>query len=774
MLREERKLKNWKLIYDAPAEIWEEALPLGNGSLGAMTYGRIQEDRINLNLDTLWSGFGREKGNTKGKPDWKFIRELLKKRQEKEAEDYLKENVLGDWTESYLPAGDLVLKLQVESEIKKYNRDLELNTAIQTTSFEISSVKIKKEMFVSIEDNFLAVHIQADKPEITMEIMLESPLHHQFYEIKGSNQIGIEGRAPSYVAPNYYNCEEPIQYEEGKGIRFALQALAWCIEGEMKKRENTIVIEKAKEVVIYLTGETDYGVWGIDLKEKCKKTLDRIIKTDYYDLKYKHQKAFSFYFDRVEFQLEEEEEREEITTKERLKRFQKHGDLELIALLFHYGRYLLISCSKAGTQCANLQGIWNISMRPPWSSNYTTNINTEMNYWMAESCNLSEFHEPLITLIQKAAENGKKTAQDLYGLPGWVAHHNIDIWGQTTPVGGLAKDENSCVYGMWMMGSGWLCRHLWEHYCYTLDKTFLNDIAFPLIKGAVEFYAAYLTSYEDYLVTIPSTSPENLFLGEDGKPHAVTIASTMDISIYKDLFTYYQKICEILQIEDSYGIEEKLRKLPPWKIGKYGQLQEWYEDYEETDIKHRHVSQLYGLYPADLIEGEKELEDACKVTLNRRGDDGTGWCIAWKANLWARLKNGERAYQLLKNQLRFVNDKEIGVQGGGTYANLFCAHPPFQIDGNFGYTAAVCEMLLQSQKGKIELLPAIPEQWKNGRVKGLKARGGYTIDFIWKEKEVIQMRIKAIEAGEILVKMNGKEKRIFIEKEYSWKKESFL
>lgn len=765
-------MKNWKLTYTAPANTWEEALPLGNGTLGAMTYGKLGEDRIRLNLDTLWSGYGKEKRNIEDKPDWKFIRKNLKEKHYTEAENYIKDMVLGDWTESYMPAGDLILRSENEQEIHKYYRELELNTALQTTSFENSSVKIKKEIFVSIDKSFLAVHMQADKPEITVQLTIESPLHYQFYDTTQMNQIGIEGQAPSYAAPNYYTCEEPIQYEKEKGIKFALQICSFCTEGRMQKKQNTIIIEKAKEIIIYLVGKTDYEMPKIDLKKQCAEMLNDIIKTDYWTLKEKHQKAFASYFNRIEFQLEGEEEEQERTTKEKLETFQEKEDLELAALLFHYGRYLLISSSKPGTQCANLQGIWNASMRPPWSSNYTVNINTEMNYWMAESCNLSEFHEPLIALIKKIAVKGKETAENLYGLSGWAAHHNVDIWEHTTPVGKLAEQENSCVYGMWMMSSGWLCRHLWEHYLYTQDKEFLKDVAFPLIKGAVEFYAEYLTSYDGYLVTMPSTSPENLFLGEDGKPHAVTIASTMDISILKDLFTYYQKICDILEVQDIYGIKEKLEQLPPWKIGKHGQLQEWYEDYEEADIQHRHISHLYGLYPADLISGENELENACKVTLNRRGDDGTGWCIAWKANLWARLKDGERAYQLLKKQLRFVQEEGISVSGGGTYANLFCAHPPFQIDGNFGYTAAVCEMLLQSHKEKIELLPAIPEKWKNGRAKGLKARGGFTIDLMWKEREVIEIKIKSIEPKEIVIKVNGSEKKIFIEKEYYWKKKN--
>lgn len=455
---------------------------------------------------------------------------------------------------------------------------------------------------------------------------------------------------------------------------------------------------------------------------------------------------------------------EKTDTIQQMKAFEKgENTSEFATLLFHYARYLMICSSKPGTQAANLQGIWNNQMRAPWSSNYTVNINTEMNYWMAESCNLGDCHTALFELIDRTVEKGKITAQKLYGLEGWVSHHNIDIWGNSDPVGKYAQDGSPCQYALWPMSSAWLCRHMWEHYCYTLDGDFLKDRAYPVIREAVRFYLGYLTEYDGYLVTCPSTSPENCFLDRKGEKHSVTFASTMDISILKELFATYLQICKILKVDVlEKETEFALKKLPPFKIGHDGQLQEWYRDYRETDIHHRHVSHLYGLYPGNVIkETDQELKKACEISLNRRGSQGTGWCMVWKASLWARLKNGEKAFELLKNQVNLTHTTELDMSGGGIYPNLFCAHPPFQIDGNFGFAAAISEMLLQSQNNDIELLPAIPEQWKRGQIKGIKARGGYTVDFSWKNGKVYYIKISALKEGNVIVRYNGQISRFF-------------
>lgn len=755
-------MHQWKLQYHEAARTWFEALPLGNGELGAMCYGNIEEDRIGLNLDTLWSGTGRDKGNTKTDRDWDYLRSLIREKRYGEAEEYARIHVLGDWTECYLPAGELILKINGESagHVGSYHRELELSRGVASTVWEADGVRYEKEIFVSMKERVMAIRLKAQRekgPEnLDLTLSLESPLIHEYKDLDETMMV-LSGEAPVYAAPSYYECEEPIRYEEGKGISFVLGALACCENGTVYKEGTSLSVKAEGEVTIYLTGGTDFER-TVELGSEAEKELKSAREKGYEQLKAEHEACFRDYFDRVEFTLGSREDvYEELSTIERVERFQKdREDQNLVALLFHYGRYLLITSSKPGTQCANLQGIWNRLMRAPWSSNFTVNINTEMNYWMAESCNLSEFHQPLFALMERTAKQGHETAKKLYGLDGWVSHHNVDIWGHSTPVGGPAGG-NPNSYALWPMSSGWMCRHLWEHYCYTLDQDFLRDTAYPLIEGAVCFYLGYLVPEDGYLVTMPSTSPENGFVDGNGENHAVTMASTMDISILKELFDYYVKICDILGVE---GLKDEaadaLKKLPPFKVGKNGQLQEWYEDYEEAEVHHRHVSHLYGLYPASVItKDQKELREACEVTLNRRGDEGTGWCIAWKAALWARLGDGDRAFTLLRDEMRLTAEEEVRMTGGGIYGNLFCAHPPFQIDGNFGYTAAVTEMLLQSQEEEIVLLPAIPKEWKDGQVKGLKARGGYTVDFTWREGKVTEVHVQALKSGSVVLRYNG-------------------
>lgn len=468
---------------------------------------------------------------------------------------------------------------------------------------------------------------------------------------------------------------------------------------------------------------------------------------EYEKLKASHIEQYQNFFNRMELLLNDSKEN------------------HMAEMMFHYARYLMICSSKPGTQCANLQGIWNHSMRAPWSSNYTVNINTEMNYWMAERCNLSECHEPLFELIERTAQNGEKTAREVYGLPGWVSHHNIDIWGHSSPVGYYGQDDNPCSYSMWPMSSGWLCRHLWEHYCYTLDTEFLRNRAYPIVENAVRFYLAYLMPYRGYLVTCPSTSPENQFVASDGTHHSVSVASTMDISILKELFENYLKMCRILKIDGLTGeVKDVLAKLPPFQIGEKGQLQEWFFDYPEAEEHHRHVSHLYGLYPAQIIDREdKDLREACQKSLDLRGDEGTGWCMAWKACLWARLNDGEHALKLLKNQLRYTTEENISCVGGGIYPNMLCAHPPFQIDGNFGFAAAMIEMLIQSKGNEVTLLPALPKEWNTGKVTGVQIQGGFTVDFEWEKMKIKNICIRAKYNSELLLNYNGKTERIHFE-----------
>ena len=735
------------LAFDRPAEAWNEALPLGNGSMGAMSYGRLREEKIELNLDTLWSGTGRSKENKNTDVDWDFLRQKIFDGEYEEAEAYCKENILGDWTESYLPAGNLHIDANIP-ELKEhgsYQRQLSIKDALEQVVYRQDGQGYLREFFVSMSEPVMALHYRADAgSSLELRISLDSQIRHVCSGY-GTSELVLEGQAPVYAAPLYYSCEQPIVYEEGKGTRFAIGISVQAPKGCIRQKDNTLLVTADGDVYIYLSGITDFQAQDSYLSRK-KQMLEQICDLSYPQLKEAHKKAYAAYFDRMDLTLDPGIQN------------------DLITKMFHYARYLMISSSKPGTQCANLQGIWNHNLRAPWSSNYTVNINTEMNYWMAEKANLSDCHESLFDLIERTASHGKKTAKEVYHLNGWVSHHNVDIWGHSSPVGYFGQDENPCTYSMWPMSSGWLCSHLWEHYRYTLDREFLREKAFPLIRGAVEFYLGYLVPYDGYLVTAPSTSPENTFTASDHSVHSVTFGSTMDCSILKELFGNYLKACEILDITDLMDeVKAALKKLLPFKIGKEGQLQEWYLDYPEVDMHHRHVSQLYGRYPGNLIHREdKELLAACRVALDRRGDEGTGWCMAWKACLWARLGDGERALKLLKNQLHVTKEENCSLVGGGTYPNMLCAHPPFQIDGNFGFAAAVLEMLVQYQDDRIFFLPVLPEEWKDGKISGLRAPGGITIDFVWKDRCITECSLQSQTDMVRILLYNGIEKKVML------------
>lgn len=546
------------LVFDRPAEAWNEALPLGNGSMGAMSYGQLRKEKVELNLDTLWSGTGRDKENKNTDVDWEFLHQKIFDGEYEEAEAYCKENILGDWTESYLPAGNLYIDTNVP-ELKEhgsYQRQLSLRDALEQVVYRQDGQVYQREFFTSMSEPVMALHYKADAySNLELHISLDSQIRHACSAF-GTNGLVLEGQAPIYVAPPYYSCEHPIVYEGGKGTQFVIGLSVQAPKGCVCQKDNTLLVTAENDVYIYLSGITDFQSQDSYLARK-KQMLERICNLSYPQLKESHQKAYEAYFDRMDLTL------------------NPGVQNDLVIKMFHYARYLMIASSKPGTQCANLQGIWNHDLRAPWSSNYTVNINTEMNYWMAEKANLSDCHEPLFDLVERTASRGKKTAKEVYHLNGWVSHHNLDIWGHSSPVGYFGQDENPCTYSMWPMSSGWLCWHLWEHYRYTLDKDFLREKAFPLIRGAVEFYLGYLVPYERYLVTVPSTSPENTFTAPDQGAHSVTFGSTMDNSILKELFGNYLKACEILGITElTDKVKAALEKLPPFKRGKGGQLQE--------------------------------------------------------------------------------------------------------------------------------------------------------------------------------------------------------
>lgn len=760
-------MDNKLLWYKEKAKTWTEALPLGNGNMGALVFGDYENERIALNISTLWSGDGRDKSNPNKDIDWKSIKDTIRNGDYQGAESLIKENVLGDWSECFLPAGDIYIDFDnTKGSVREYKRSLDISTAVYEEEYKGETASYKKEAFCDYDTKAVIIKYVGDG--LSGKISLKSQL--EFRAESANNVIALKGRAPSYAAPVYYECENPVRYD-GPSMDFEIKLVAKGVDAEKKevnlKPEGEVLsFDNLSELTVYAFGDTnfkDQDAESFIFKEKnisgeIDKKLSEVISKDYNEIKSNHIKIYQSYYNRMTLSLGEDTGTD---TLKRVSDFNRgNSDTGLVNLIFNYGKYLLISSSCPDGEAANLQGIWNVDIRAPWSSNYTVNINTEMNYWPAEPLGLSENVTPLFNLMKRMEKRGKAAANQMYKTGGWVAHHNVDIWGQATPVGYYAPHPDSCTYGMWNLSGAWLCRHLYDHYAFTGDKDFLKETAFPLTDGAVEFFLSWLDDEDGTLLTMPSTSPENQFLYENGKRAATAMGSTMDMAIIRELFSNYIKICDALEIENENKTKcnEALGKLLGFMIGKHGQLQEWYKDFEENDINHRHVSHLYGLYPSDTIkEVDKDLREACKVSLERRGDEGTGWCIAWKAALWARLLNGKRAFDLLKKQMRLTDVKYVSAKGGGVYANLFCAHPPFQIDGNFGFTAAVCEMLIQSQEEYTRILPALPPEWEAGSVEGIRGRGGFSFDFSWKENIVSSLVIKAKTPGALKIIVNDKE-----------------
>jgi len=731
------------LVYDKPASQWNEALPLGNGLMGAMVFGGVPDERLQLNVGSLWGGAPNDYIAPGAAAQLKQIQKLIFSGKVAHAET-LSAGFMGDpkLLMPFQPFGDLRLHFENKGKVSDYRRELRLDDAISTVSYAVDDVHFRRETFISYPDRVLVMHLGADRPaEQNFTVALTSPQPGAKVALVGKDIIELTGQ----IEPRTNPASSWTGSWSKPGMSYAGRLVIKVEGGSIRQAGDHLEVRGANAVTLVFSGATSFKSYrdiSGDAMAAARAPLAKAAQHSYEALKNAHLADYHALFNRVHLRLGNDTSGDKVATDQRIRDFKTHDDPSLVALYYQYGRYLLISSSRAGGQAANLQGIWNQDLLPAWGSKWTTNINLEMNYWPAETGNLWETQTPLWDLIDDLQVAGAKTAQHYYGAHGWVLHHNSDLWRATTPVDG--------PWGLWPMGGVWLSNQMWGHYTFSGDETFLRNRAYPAMKGAAEFVLDFLVEapkgspVAGKLVTNPSTSPENRYL-LDGKPVGLTYAPTMDIELINDLFNHVRTAARHLGVDAALvsRIDAAQPRLPPLQIGHKGQLQEWIEDYPETEPDHRHVSHLYALYPGDGISPDKTpaLAKAAKQSLELRGDGGTGWARAWKTALWARLADGDHAYKLLH-----------GLIAENTLPNMFDDCPPFQIDGNFGGTAAIAEMLMQSRIGEITVLPALPTRWQEGEVDGLRARGGLRVGITWRKGAPTAVRLLSKAATSVRVR----------------------